>query len=419
MSELLGPHKCPKDLEMTLSRGQGDWSKEDIEKLLERMEKNLPSNDSHTFKTAQSLMDWEKVAFKAFSGQMCKQKWLEISYNLRKLRTLSELVLEAKENVHSSHKSRKLEKHPDFPKKPLTSYIRFFTEMRPQYLQKHPQLSNQELTKVLSEEYKKLPEQMKLKYTQDFQKEKQEFEEKMAQFKEQHPDLVRKSRKSAVPKGSQSRLQGNVQKVRSPPRNKVSMTMKFHGEPKKPPMHGYHKFHQDLWSSWQLKGLPYWQRMVEIGRLWQRVPQDEKEHYKKQAEQLQKQYKVDLDLWLQTLSPEEYAAYRERTYSKRKNMSMPGGPDPKIRKMDLQSPSAGNLQGGLGGDQGLRETESSDTIGENVSQASEEQKDLKEREEGRNSSDSNRDEDEDGVVEGSGDEDEYCDVQHSGPNSHS
>uniref|UniRef100_A0A8C3VUW5 HMG box domain-containing protein n=1 Tax=Catagonus wagneri TaxID=51154 RepID=A0A8C3VUW5_9CETA len=143
--------------EMVLTKGQ-DWSKEDVEKLLERMEKNLPSNDSHTFKTAQSLMDWEKVAFKDFSGQMCKQKWLEISYNMRKFRTLSELVLEAKENVNSLHRSRKHKKHPDLPKKPLTTYIRFFKEMRPQYIQKYPKLSNQELTKVLSEEYKKLPD---------------------------------------------------------------------------------------------------------------------------------------------------------------------------------------------------------------------------------------------------------------------
>ena len=29
MSELLGPYKCPKDLEMVLPKSQDDWSKED------------------------------------------------------------------------------------------------------------------------------------------------------------------------------------------------------------------------------------------------------------------------------------------------------------------------------------------------------------------------------------------------------
>ena len=91
---------------------------------------------------------------------------------MTKFRTLKELILEAKENVNNPSKSRNHKKHPDLPKKPLTAYLRFFKEMRPQYLQKHPKISNQELTKVLSEEYKKLPEQLKLKYSQDFQKEK-------------------------------------------------------------------------------------------------------------------------------------------------------------------------------------------------------------------------------------------------------
>ena len=109
---------------------------------------------------------------------MYKLKWLEISCSVRKLHSLKELVLEAKENVNNPSKSRKHKKQPDLPKNRLTAYLHFFKEMRPQYLQKHPKMSNQELTKVLSEEYRKLPEQLKLKYSQDFQKEEQEFQEK-------------------------------------------------------------------------------------------------------------------------------------------------------------------------------------------------------------------------------------------------
>ncbi|KAI4561553.1 hypothetical protein MJG53_016607 [Ovis ammon polii x Ovis aries] len=327
VSELLGPFKCPQNLEMAMPKSQDDWSKEDIVQLLESMEKNIPSNERYTFKATQSVMDWGKVAFKDFSGEMCKLKWLEISYNLRKFRTLKELVLEAKENVNN-FKSKIHKKHPDLPKKPLTAYLRFFKEMRPQYLQKHPKMSNKELTKVLSEEYRKLPEQLRLKYSQDFQKEKQEFQEKMALFREQHPDLVQNSKKPGVPKRSQSKVpkkfQENVQKVKSPPENHLPMKSKFHGEPEKPPMNAYHKFHQDLWSSRELKVVPPRERMVEISRRWQRVPQDQKELYKKQAEELQTQYRVDLDLWLRTLSPEEYAAYREATCAKPQLCTLPG-----------------------------------------------------------------------------------------------
>ncbi|XP_036114210.1 upstream-binding factor 1-like protein 1 [Molossus molossus] len=392
----------PKDLEMALTNGQAQWPKEDIMMLLDLLENNLPSNDSHTFKTTQSHMDWEKVAFKHYSGEMCKLKWLEISSKIRKFRTLTELVLEAKKDVKNLYKSRKLKKHPDMPKQPLTAYLRFYKEKRLLYSQKHPELNNPELTKVLSKKYKELPEQMKLKYIQDFQKEKQEFKEKLAQFSKDHPDQVQNSKTSAVPKRSPTKAQkkfgGNVMEMKSPPVNCIP-ELKFYGELKKPPMNAYHKFHEDVWSSGELQGLPPRERMVEIGRRWQRIPPSRKEQYTKQAEKLQKQYKVDLDHWLKSLSPEDYATYRERTCAKRKNMIMNGGPDPKILRTEVQSPSARTLQEGLAQEQGLQapETESPETIGDHshASCVSEENKDDGEKAEGSSSSDSS-----------SGDEDE-------------
>ena len=108
---------------------------------------------------------------------------------------------------------------------------------------------------------------------------------------------------------------------------------------------------------------------------------------------------MDLDLWLRTLSPEEYAAYREATYAKRKNISMRGVPNPKIRRMGLQSPSSGNLQGRLREDPGLQAAElaSSDTTGEHspASGRSEENKE----EEADSSSSAPSTEDEDGDSE--------------------
>lgn len=336
---------------MASSNGQDQWPKEDIEMLLDLLQDNLPPNDSNTFKTTQSQMDWGKVAFKHYSGEMCKLKWLEISHKIRKFRTLTEIVLETKEHFKNTYKRESLKNHLHLPKKPLTAYFRFFMENRAQYSQMYPELNNLELTKVLSKKYKDLPEQMKLKYIQDFQKEKEEFQEKLAQFRKDHPDLVQNSKTSVVPKRrptkAQKKFQENVGKVKSPSENYFPGGTKFHGEPKKPPMNEYHKFHQDLWSSRELGDLPPRERMVEIGRRWHRVPLSQKQHYKKEAEELQIQYKVDLDHWLKSLSPEEYAAYRERTYTKRKNMDTNGGPDPKVIRTDVHCPSARALQDGL------------------------------------------------------------------------
>lgn len=61
---------------------------------------------------------------------------------------------------------------------------------------------------------------------------------------------------------------------------------------------GYQKFSQELLSNGELNHLPLKERMVEIGSRWQRISQSQKEHYKKLAEEQQRQYKVHLDLWV-------------------------------------------------------------------------------------------------------------------------
>lgn len=100
--------------------------------------------------------------------------------------------------------------HPDFPKKPLTPYFRFFMEKRAKYAKIHPEMSNLDLTKILSKKYKELPDKKKVwtrtctktsgadltsfvnrtvcfflqqKYICEFQQEKEDFERNMARFK--------------------------------------------------------------------------------------------------------------------------------------------------------------------------------------------------------------------------------------------
>uniref|UniRef100_A0A5F9DSE0 Upstream binding transcription factor n=1 Tax=Oryctolagus cuniculus TaxID=9986 RepID=A0A5F9DSE0_RABIT len=629
-----GEADCPTDLEMAAPKGQDRWSQEDMLTLLECMKNNLPSNDSSKFKTTESHMDWEKVAFKDFSGDMCKLKWVEISNEVRKFRTLTELILDAQEHVKNPYKGKKLKKHPDFPKKPLTPYFRFFMEKRAKYAKLHPEMSNLDLTKILSKKYKELPEKKKMKYIQDFQREKQEFERNLARFREDHPDLIQNAKKSDIPEkpktpqqlwythekkvylkvrpdeimrelylrsppsggqalwrarrwltgcrlasrdphrnsyslycaelmasmkdvpstermvlcsqqwkllsqkekdayhkekkkdyevellrfleslpeeeqqrvlgeekmlninkkqatspaskkpsqeggkgGSekpkrpvsamfifseekrrqlqeerpelseseltrllarmwndlsekkkakykareaalkaqserkpgaereergklpespkraeeiwqqsvigdylarfkndrvkalkamemtwnnmekkeklmwikkaaedQKRYERELSEMRAPPAAaNSSKKMKFQGEPKKPPMNGYQKFSQELLSNGELNHLPLKERMVEIGSRWQRISQSQKEHYKKLAEEQQKQYKVHLDLWVKSLSPQDRAGYKEYISNKRKSMTKLRGPNPKSSRTTLQSKSVRSL----------------------------------------------------------------------------
>ncbi|XP_073525144.1 nucleolar transcription factor 1-A-like [Phyllobates terribilis] len=110
-----------------------------------------------------------------------------------------QVIQDAEEHVKHPYKGKKLKKHPEFPKKPLTPYFRFFMEKRAKYAKLHPEMSNLDLTKILSKKYKELPEKKKMKYVQDFQREKLEFERNLAKFREEHPDLMQTNKKSDVP----------------------------------------------------------------------------------------------------------------------------------------------------------------------------------------------------------------------------
>ncbi|XP_051894477.1 nucleolar transcription factor 1 isoform X6 [Pristis pectinata] len=516
-----------------LSDAKEEWPKEDLLGLLDSMRSMVPSNDVMKFKTTESHMDWNKVTFAHYTAEMCKQKWTEISHEVRKFRTLSELILDVQENVKNPYKGKKLKNHPDFPKKPLTPYFRFFMEKRAKYAKLHPEMSNLDLTKILSKKYKELPEKKKMKYIQEFQKEKEDFEQSMARFREDHPELLESVKRTdapekpktpqqlwylhekkafmkmhpkatmkdvkealgkqwsqlsdkkrlkwigksleqrelyeeamrdyvlrhpeqsislddltkntltkaerqlkdkfdgrptkpppngyslycaelmsnmkdipstermvlcskqwkmlsqkekdayqkrceqkkkeyeinlhrfllSLPEHEQQRVlseekmiglnkkaasnlkQGGVKGVPSSPSDaakkelseirtpatNVNKKIKFEGEPKKPPMNGYQKFSQELLTGGELNHLNLKDRMVEIGKRWRKVSQAQKDRYKKMAEEQQCQYKINLEAWLKSISPQERAAYKEYTSNKRKGSAKVSSPNPKMK----------------------------------------------------------------------------------------
>lgn len=330
-----GDTECPADLEMTAPKNQDRWSQEDMLTLLECMKNNLPSNDGSKFKTTESHLDWEKVAFKDFSGEMCKMKWMEISNEVRKFRTLTELIMDAEEHVKNPYKGKKLKKHPDFPKKPLTPYFRFFMEKRAKYAKLHPEMSNLDLTKILSKKYKELPEKKKMKYIQDFQREKQEFERNLARFREDHPDLIQNAKKSDVPEKPKTpqQLWYNHEKkiylkvrpdeimrdyIQKHPELNLSeegitrstltkaerqLKDKFDGRPTKPPPNSYSLYCAELMAN--MKDVPSTERMVLCSQQWKLLSQKEKDAYHKKCDQKKKDYEIELLRFLESLPEEE------------------------------------------------------------------------------------------------------------------
>lgn len=202
------------------------WAQDDLLKLLEAMKVALPPKDLTKYKTSESHLDWQKVAFNSFTAEMCKQKWQEVSKEVSQLKFVFVLIvwqldlyvecqilclfllflsawttdsqiqdsnradiwcprlhqepLQGQKNKGKlKHLTRlmniyklwiklirlftfDIQKHPDFPKKPLTPYFRFFMEKRAKYAKLHPEMSNLDLTKILSKKYRELPDKKKV-----------------------------------------------------------------------------------------------------------------------------------------------------------------------------------------------------------------------------------------------------------------
>uniref|UniRef100_A0A8C7P0Y8 Upstream binding transcription factor n=1 Tax=Oncorhynchus mykiss TaxID=8022 RepID=A0A8C7P0Y8_ONCMY len=360
--------------EMDASTKDQVWTQDDLLNLLEAMKVNLPQKDLAKYKTSESHLDWEKVAFNSFTGEMCKQKWNEVSKVIRKFRTLTELIFDAQDFIKNPYKGKKLKKHPDFPKKPLTPYFRFFIEKRAKYAKLHPEMSNLDLTKILSMKYRGLPDKKKKKYLEDFQKDKETFGHSMSKFREDHPDLVEsmakkgsnvpekprtpqqlwyshekkaflKTHADATTKDIKDSLGKQWTQLSDKKRLKwIAKSLEMHkayeevmkgfiethpelnmsnedivkstltkaerhlkdksdGRPDKPPPNGYSMFCAELMSS--MKDVPSTERMVMCSQQWKLLKQNEKDGYQKRCEQRKKEYEVEMNRFLCSISEEE------------------------------------------------------------------------------------------------------------------
>uniref|UniRef100_A0AAQ6AA93 HMG box domain-containing protein n=1 Tax=Amphiprion ocellaris TaxID=80972 RepID=A0AAQ6AA93_AMPOC len=331
------------------------WAQDDLLKLLEAMKVALPQKDLTKYKTSESHLDWQKVAFNSYTAEMCKQKWQEVSKEIRKFRTLTELIVDAQDYIKNPYKGKKIKKHPDFPKKPLTPYFRFFMEKRAKYAKLHPEMSNLDLTKILSKKYRELPDKKKKKYVDDFLRDKESFVHSMMKFREEHPDLVEsmtkkgsnvpekpktpqqlwynhekkaflKTRPDATTKdikdslgkqwtqlSDKKRLKWITKSLEQQKQYELNMTQgdivkstltkaerhlkdKSDGRPDKPPPNGYSMFCAELMSS--MKDVPSTERMVMCSQRWKLLKQNEKDGYQKRCEQRKKEYEIEMNRFL-------------------------------------------------------------------------------------------------------------------------
>nr|XP_060637118.1 nucleolar transcription factor 1 isoform X4 [Anolis sagrei ordinatus] len=315
-----GEADSPTELDMTAPKNQDRWTQEDMLTLLECMKNNLPSNDGGKFKTTESHLDWDKVAFKDFSGEMCRLKWIEISTEVRKYRTLTELIMDAEEHVKNPYKGKKLkmkyiqdfqrekqdfernlarfrEDHPDLiqnakkndiPEKPKTPQQLWYTHEKKIYLKMHPDATTKEVKDSLGKQWSQLSDKKRLKWIHKALEQRKEYEEMMRDYIQKHPEM--NIEEGAPPRSTLTKAERQLKD-------------KFDGRPTKPPPNSYSLYCAELMAN--MKDVPSTERMVLCSQQWKLLSQKEKDAYHKKCDQRKKDYEIELLRFLESLPEEE------------------------------------------------------------------------------------------------------------------
>ena len=168
-------------------------SKEILNRLLDRIEAQLPKDDHVKYDSRARKLDWKKIEWEECAADDCRKLWFHIQDKIRRFRILHELIPDARTWVAhpwtNFYKSKDHNRHPDMPKKPLSMYMLFYSEMREEILKTDPSMSMPEVAKACSEKYQKLSDKKKNRYKQRCDEMRKEYEAKMEEFYRNHPDL--------------------------------------------------------------------------------------------------------------------------------------------------------------------------------------------------------------------------------------
>ncbi|XP_025418882.1 nucleolar transcription factor 1-B-like [Sipha flava] len=152
------------------------WPQDDVQKLLAKMELILPKNDSTSFRSRLSKIDWEKIKFGKYHKDECQSTWLAIQDQLRTFKTLGDLVNDAKYMLATkgidTYQSKQNRLH-----RPKSAYMIYYMDILQKTKKKHPDLKMTELTQVIAEKYKNLSPEKKQYYIDQAQKLRTEYNE--------------------------------------------------------------------------------------------------------------------------------------------------------------------------------------------------------------------------------------------------
>ncbi|XP_041672399.1 nucleolar transcription factor 1-like [Cheilinus undulatus] len=277
---------------MTALEGQHsepEWTKKDLMNLCASLKDSIPKNKTHrVYQLGMKDVDWEKVAFPPYSAEECKKKWTEICQQIRKTRTLTEIIVEAEDAISNPKKYRNywkiLQVCANYPKRPSPANNIFLEENFSLYKKKHPGSTQQQILKALHKKYQKLPDKEKALYVEKHQLAAKKYKREMREL----------SKKDKFPKKK---------------RKRVSETSSDEGEssvgkdedcPPKPPSSGYHLFCKEHMVS--AEGIPGEKNMALAGQRWRVMTKEEKKEYNQRCSEIKTQYLAKLEEYLKNFS---------------------------------------------------------------------------------------------------------------------
>lgn len=170
-------------------------------------------------------------------------------------------------------------KDPNCPKRPGNAYILFGQDQREKLKTDDPNLSAKEIMTKIGELWHQVSDSDKAFYDEKSKQLLVQYKKELEQYKEANPHW-------------EDYMQGNDKKKKK--------AKKDPNEPKRPSS-AYILFGNARREELKAKELGAKQIMTEIGALWQKASDEEKQPFIERARELQEQYKIDMEEYKATL----------------------------------------------------------------------------------------------------------------------
>ncbi|XP_064596736.1 nucleolar transcription factor 1-A-like [Liolophura sinensis] len=170
------------------------------------------------------------------------------------------------------------------PKRPMTALFMFITEKKDKFKQRYPNISNQDIVRLLSKAYSELPDSKREKYKKKELECKESYERDLQSYLKQHPE--------AHMGKENSRLK-----------------LIYPGEPKRPPGSGYQLFSAEMMG--KLTNIPSKLRLQQVSIQWHGLSEMERVSYNQRRVQMVEDYRKAIDKFKSMMSPEERTKYEE------------------------------------------------------------------------------------------------------------